>query len=288
MQSGEFGHGRVPMQQSHIDEGSFRKASMMTGANPVSPARQSYQSTDRQVNAGSIPNRANSNQHFFSSTARGNASFQAGRNESNFNRGGGNPSGNAVRGPSNSEPSRPPQSMSHIERSFTPQSSTQGQAVQSSRPGWRPFTPPGGSQNQSGGRTFEGQGTSQPRTNTYSQPAGPSSRPYEYNTGGRTVVGPGTPQPRTNTYSQPAAPPSRQYENNSRGSFNGYGSSRPTLNMQQPVVTPRGGGSYSGRPMPSAPSGGGYHGAPSGGGSRGGNPGGGSHGGSSGGGHSHR
>jgi hypothetical protein len=286
MQSGEFGHGRVPMQQSRIDAGSFRQASVMTGANPVSPSRGSFQSTDRQVSPGSIPNRSVNNQHFFSSTARGNTSFQSGRNDSNFNRGGGNPSGNAVRGPSNSEPSRQPQSMSHIERGFTPQSSPQGQPVQSSRPGWRPFTPPGGSQNQSGGRAFEGQGAPQPRMNNYSQPAAPPSRQYENNTGGRTVVGQGMPQARTNTYSQPAAPQSRQYENSSRGNFSGYGSSRPTLNMQQPVVTPRGGGSYSARPMPSAPSGGGYRGAPSGG-SRGSNSGGGSHGGSSSGGHSH-
>ena len=120
----------------------------------------------------------------------------------------------------------------------------------------------------------------------------------------------GAPQPRSNN-SQASAPP-RQYQENSRGSISGSGSNRPTLNMQQPVVTPRGGDSYSGRapsgggyganrggpsgggsnssrPMPSAPSGGGYggggsRGAPSGGGNRGGSSGGGSRGGNSGGG----
>jgi len=250
MQGNQFGNARVPVQQSRIDAGSFRQASMMTGANPVSPSRQSFQSTDRQANPGSIPNRSISNQHFFSSNARQNTSVQGGRGASNFNGGAGNPAGNASRGPASVQ--------------------GQGQSVQSSRPGWRTFTPPSGQQGQSnGGRAYESQGAPQARSNN----------------------------PQT------SAPP-RQYENNSRGAYNSGAPSRPTLNMQQPVVTPRGGGSYSGRSMPSAPSGG-YRGAPSSGGSRGaapsggsrgaapsggsrgGSSGGGSHGGSSGGGHSH-
>jgi len=275
MRSNDFGHGRVPMQQSRIDAGSFRQASMMTGANPVSPSRQSFQSTERQVNPGSIPNRAGSNQHFFSSTARQNSSSQAGNAAGNFNRGGNQP-GNVNRG------SAPGQTNNQGQRGFTPPSSQQGQSIQSSRPGWRTFTPPSGQQGQSNGRSENG---------------------------GRAFEGQGAPQSHSN-YSQPAAP-QQQYQNNSRGGYNSGAQGRPTLNMQQPVVTPRGGGSYSGRPMPSAPSGGGYRGgppsggsysgrptpsAPSGGGyrggapsggSRGGNSGGGSHGSSSGGGHSH-
>jgi hypothetical protein len=132
---------------------------------------------------------------------------------------------------------------------FTPPASQHAQPVQSSRPGWRTFTPPSGQQTQSNGvRTFEAQGS-----------------------------------PQSRSYNPQSSQPPRQYENNSRGGFNSSGSSRPTLNMQQPVVTPRGGGSYSGRPAPSAPS----RGGSTGGGSRGGNSGGGSHGSSSGGGHSH-
>jgi hypothetical protein len=260
VQGNEFGHGRVPAQQSRIDAGTFRQASLMTGTHPLSPSRQSFQSTDRQVNPNSIPNRAGSNQHFFSSNARSNSSFQAGGGSANFNRGGNPAQQNAARD------------------GFNGASSQHGQSIQSSRPGWRTFTPPGGQQNQSNGsRALESQGTPQARPNSPQNP------------------------------------------NYSRGNYNANGSSRPTLNMQQPVVTPRGGGSYSGRPMPSAPSGGNYGpnrggtpgsgsspsrpvpAAPSrgnygGGGNRGGspggaphggNPGGGSHGGSSGGGHSH-
>jgi hypothetical protein len=268
MQSNQFGHGRVSMQQSRIDPGTFRQASVMTGASPVSPSHESFQSTNRQVNPSSIPNRSSSNQHFISSTARQNTSVQAGRGASNFN-GGGNPNGNLSRSSASEQG----------QHGFTSPASQHGQSIQSPRPGWRTFTPPSGQPNQSNsGRTFEGQSAPQSRPNNSQSPA-----------------------------------PQRQYQNNSRGGFSGSGSSRPTLSMQQPVVTPRGGGSYSGRPMPStpsggygasrggasgggsysprpmpsAPSGGGYRGAPSGGGSRGGGSGGGSHGSSSGGGHNH-
>jgi hypothetical protein len=236
MQSNQFGHDRVPMQQSRIDAGSFRQASVMTGANPVSPSRESFQSTSRQVSPSSIPNRATSNQHFFSSTARQNTSVQAGRGANDFNRGG-NPSGNPSRSPATEQG----------QHGFTPPTSQHNQSIQSSRPGWRTFTPPAGAQSpSSGGRTLESQRAPQART---------------YN-------------------SQPSAGP-RQYQQNSRGGYTGGAPSRPTLNMQQPVVGPR--SSSSGR----APGGGGYRGAPSGGGSRGGTSGGGSHGGSSGGGHNH-
>ncbi len=291
MRSDQFGHGRVSMQQSRIEPGSLRQASMMTGAHPLSPSRDSFQSTNRQVNPASVPNRAASNEHFFSSNARQNGSFQTGRSEGNFNRGGANTPANAGRG------SAPEQGQ----RGFTGPASQPNQSIQSSRPGWRTFNPPSGQQN--GGRTYQGQN-------------GPQQR----------------------SYNSPPSESPRQNQSYSRGGFAGNGSNRPTLNMQQPVVTPRGGsysgsgrqmpsapgnggyrgappsgGSYSSRPMPSTPPSGGYggyrgappsggsysgraassapsgggHRAPSGGGSRGGNSGGGSRGGSSGGGHNH-
>ncbi|HLJ15300.1 MAG TPA: DUF6600 domain-containing protein [Bryobacteraceae bacterium] len=292
MQSNEFGHGRVPAQQVRIDSGTFRQASVMTGAHPMSPSRESFQSTNRPVSPNSIPNRATSNQRFFSSNARTSGAFQSGRGDNNFNRGG-NPGGNVSRGTSSEQG----------QRGFNGPASQPGHSIQSSRPGWRTFSPPSGQQGPSnGGRSYENSG-----------------RSYQ-DQGREQGRGPGqgqvAPQPRPN-YSQPSEQP-RQYQNYSRGGYNGGNYSRPTLNMQQPVVTPRGGGSngsyaggsrtptngnyggyrgappsggsYSGRPAPSAPSGGGsgggYRGSPSGGGSHGGNSGG-SHGGSSGGGHSH-
>jgi FecR protein len=236
MQGSQFGHDRVPLRQSRIDAGSLRQASVITGSHPVSPSRESFQSTSRQVNPRSIQNGASSNQHFFSGGARQSTSFQGGRGSSNLS-GGANANGNINRGPASGPASNQGQ------RGLNSPSSQQGQSIQSSRPGWQTFTPPAGRQMQS-------------------------------NNGRTTAEGSGGFQSRSNNSQAPEA--SRQYQNqpNSRGASGGSASSRPALNMQQPVVTPRGGGAYSGRSMPSAPSGnyGPYRGAPSQGGSYSGRP----------------
>jgi len=308
MRGDQFGRGRVPMQQQKFDSGSLRQASLMTGKNPVSPSHESFHSSDRQVNPGAIPNRANNNQHFFSSNARQSTAGQAERSQGTFNRGGSpsgaqtpqsaarpgfhgfgsnnpgntnsgnqqgsfnskgnqpqqntarpdsnqsrqsfhsfdsNNPGNGNRGPVSGQGSNSPQQhVQSQQRSFIPPASQQ---QQSSRPAYRPFTPPSNqSQSNGGDRTYGGQ-------------SGGQLRP---------------------SYSPPPAQSPRQYQNNSRGSSSDSGYSRPSLNMQQPVVRPRG-GSYSPAPaMRSAPSGGGY----GGGGNRGGSPGGGPRGGNSGGG----
>ena len=228
MRGNDFGRGRVSMQQSRIDPGSLRQASMMTGAHPVSPSRQSYQPSDRQVNPSAIQSRVG-NQRFFNPASRQNSTFQGGRGDGNFNRGG-NPAGNPSGARGYDQSARPGQTGNSGQRGYSGPSSQQGQPVESSRPGWRTFNPPAGRQTQSDGN-------------------------------GR--------QPN---------------RNDSRGGYNN-GSNRPTLDMQQPVVTPRGGGSYSGggnatprgdqgnrgsytgRSMPNAPTdrnngGGGYRGGP--------------------------
>ena len=91
---------------------------------------------------------------------------------------------------------------------------------QSSAPAWRTFSPSTGRgmQSNSGG-VYERQGTPQGRPND--PQSSQSSRDYRPNTRGGS------------------------------NGFGGYGSGRPTLNMQQPIVTPRSGGSYPAR----APSG---------------------------------
>jgi hypothetical protein len=316
MRADQFGRGRVPMQQQRFDAGSLRQASALTGAHPVTPSRESFRPSDRQVNPSAIPNRASANQRFFSSNARQGARGQAERSQGGFNRGG-NPAGNQSQqntqrpgfrsfgsrdsgnvtpapaqdrnmnpgnrqGGSNPGPNqqqqnterpggsdrsgpgfrsfgsrnsgnessapaqtaRPSQGDNGGQRSFTSPAQRQENSAPNGREGnWRTFTPPSHqSQSDAGGRNFGGQGGSQ-------------SRPES---------------------SQPAESP-RQFQNNSRGNSGSYGYSRPPLNMQQPVVTPRGEGSYS-SPR-GAPSGGGYSGGsyssprsePSGGGySRGG------------------
>jgi hypothetical protein len=245
MPSGQFGRGRVPMQQQRLDAGSFRQASVMTGSLPVTPSRESFRPSDRQVSPSAIPNRANANEHFFSRSAQAGTP-QGQRSQGGFTRGG-NPAGNqpqqnAVRpgfhsfGSQNSgsasaapaQTARPFQGNTPSQRTFTPSSSQQVPSNQSTRPGWRTFTPPSGqSQPYGGGRNSGGY-------------AGEQSRP---------------------SFSQPAESP-RQFQNYSRG----Y--SRPPLNLQQPIVTPRR-GAYSSPSPGGVPSGGGYRGGYSGGASRG-------------------
>ena len=87
MSSNQFGRGRVPMQQQRFDAGSFRQASVMTGSLPVTPSRESFRPSDRQVSPGAIPNRASANQRFFSSSGR-TGTPQAARSQGGFNRGG--------------------------------------------------------------------------------------------------------------------------------------------------------------------------------------------------------
>ena len=261
MQSNQFGRARVPMQQSRIDPGTFRKASVLTAANPVSPSRESFHPTDRQASPSSISNRGN-NQRFFSTAARSNTS-SPGNATINPNRGGNfghapaqqntaRPGSSVFGQTNNSNVNRGASTPNSGQRGFNAPASQPSQSIQSARPGWRPFTPPSGqTRTPGGGRTFEGQSGAQTRPNN----------------------------------SQPFAAP-QQNQNRSRAVFNGNGPSRGTLNMQQPIVTPRSGGSYYGRgpsnggnragesnggyygrSTPSAPSGGygGYRGAPSGG-----------------------
>ena len=105
---------------------------------------------------------------------------------------------------------RPSQGNTQTQRTFTPPSSQRAPSTQSTRPGWRTFNPPSGQ----------------------SQPYGGTR-----NSGGQ-VVG----QSRPN-FSPPAESP-RQFQNYSRGSARSIGYTRPPLNLQQPIVTPRR-GSYS-------------------------------------------
>ena len=299
MPSNQFGRGRVPTHQDRIDAGSFRQASLMTGASPVSPSRESFRPSDRQVSPGAIPNRGATNQRFFggnSGNSRQGVQGQVDRGQGGFTRGG-NPSGGQPQ-QNNARPGfrsfgsnnlgssgdvNPGSRQGGFNRggSQAPQSAARPAPEQMARPdrgndqgnsrGQRQYAPPSSQQAPS----YQ---YSRPDPRSYPAPSR-ESQPY---VGGRTFEGQGAPQPRPG-YSQPSEPP-RQYPNYSRG--NSGNSGRPPLNMQQPVVTPRGGGYNSAPPPRSAPSGGGGYsgrgyqgGAPSGGGSRGGSSEGGSRGG---------
>jgi FecR protein len=99
--------------------------------------------------------------------------------------------------------------------SFDRPSNATGNAITSSRPGWHTFTPPSSANTSRGfnsGSSYSGRGfESQRAPNGYSQN---NNRGYGYS-------------------------------NNSRGG--GYSYGRPSLNMRQPIVTPRNYGSYGSR-----------------------------------------
>src|SRR5690348_8335216 len=174
------------------------------------------------------------------------------------------------------QPGRVRQSVAPAQRGFdqtsrpTPASP---RTVDSSRPGWHSFTPPSGGSGSHLDRT-----PAQPRQSGF---GGSSSRTFAAPTRQNNVP---TAPARSNSWHQ-FTPPSRSYSspNNSRSSWGGNGSrgyngssyDRRSLDLRQPVVTPRSqsydrgysapqrgnyGGSYS------RPNGGGGYSRPSGGG----------------------
>jgi len=327
--SREFGTGRMrPQPMSHA---TFQNAHFSTGRLPVTPSRESFSASGRPAAASTTRNVAQ-NQHFFSArgTTAAPRSFAPGRPgnsvsntrpNNGFQRFG--PLGQNSASQPRSTGSRPvgPQNNS-VSRPETRSNSNLGSAParnngNSSGGGWQRFSPmPPRSSSQPTHESMRPE-VNRPESIRPSQPAGRPSPSM-----GRTMDRPSMDRPSMDRqsidrsgdrspygYSRSPAPESRGYSSGSRGYSSpsqGYsGSSRPPLNMRQPIVTPRsyGGGGYGGspyggnrggysggggRPAPSyggggrsAPSygGGGGHSAPSGGSSHGG--GGSSHGGGS-------
>ncbi|MGP8157191.1 MAG: DUF6600 domain-containing protein [Candidatus Acidiferrales bacterium] len=265
MNANEFGHSSVPSHQEGISAASFRQASMVTGKMPFSPGRGSYSAAGREADPSSFRSAPSGSQHFFSSSRAGSEAFgnRSSREESPFAAG-------------------------HSSSSWN-RSSSQGvisnrsggsASEQSSRSGWRTFTPP-----ESSNRGAE--------NNSVRESSGWGSRNTAPNTGSRGGWGNSTPPERESerTYQPPG--------NSSRGWYGGGSDSysRPPLNMRQPIVAPRRESGYreeSPRGSYNAPRGGGNYSAPhessGGGGSHGGgggSHGGGGHSGGGGGGHRH-
>jgi hypothetical protein len=209
------------------------------------------------------------------------------------------PSSSLNSSPNNGNPRTPAPGNVQTQRSMSPA------ADNGNRGGFRPFTPPGGSAGNNTGNTPSNgpAGTNRSASPSWSAPSpSASSRPGDSGSGGG--YRPFTP-PSRNQSSAPSSmgpsnmPPSNMPSSRSNGggywnrtapsssesrgpsSYSGgygQGSSRPPLDMRQPVVQPRSSGSYGGnggyRGSPSYPSGGSYGGgsrpAPSYGGAGGG------------------
>ncbi len=210
MNANQFGRSSVPSHQEGMSAGSFRQASMITGKMPITPGRGSYSATGRGADPSSFRNAPSGSQHFFTSSrsgaafgnnsAREQSAFAPGRNGGSSNR-----------------------------SSYQAAISNRGSAsTQSTRSGWRTFTPP-----QSSNR-----GTA---NNSARETYGSASRNSGSTTGNRG----GWDQ-----YNSPERGSQRTYQppaNSSRGWSEGYSNSysRPPLNMRQPIVVPRGGSSGS-------------------------------------------
>jgi hypothetical protein len=255
----EFGTGHMSAQA--MTHAQFQNARFSTGRLPVSPSRESFSASGRPAAASTTRN-VSQNQHFFSThsttTASNSRSAESGRAGSNnglqhSNQG-------ADRGADRSSEAR--SNSSSMARSGNAGGST---AIREggSNGGWQKFSPMPARSSAESGRSSESAGRAEDRGSSYGASSrGSTSAGRGYGSGGYGSGG---------------------YGSASRG----YGgSSRPPLNMRQPIMTQRsyGGGGYGGR---STPSYGGGHSAPSShssGSSHGG--GGGSHGGGShGGGH---
>lgn len=223
MDGNKFGREAVSGRQGGVSAASFRQASRMTGKLPITPSRESFNSTNRAPGSSSVRNASTSSQHFFSSAnMRNNSATSAATNRNRIS------GANSTTRPYTNQreinpPSAPrnPSSQSHVQNNY-PNTRVQGgasaQTGQSGRDSWHNFSPP-------------------PSHNT--QSAGPTKS-------------------------------ARQYQPPSSASRGGYPSAynRPPLNMNKPIVRPRGGypNTRSGYPGtargPYGPAGGVNRGAP--------------------------
>ena len=216
MAGSEFGRSRVSMQQARISEASLRQASMMTGKMPVTPSRESFSPSGRMANPSAFSHATPSSQRFFT--------------------------------PSMQHGAQPVSGFSNASRGAAGFGSNARSAVQSSRPGWRTFTPPSNAGNANTGANNAARGG-------FAAPSRPSAQ------GSFQSPSAGAQNENRNSW-QHFTPPSSASRGNSSNSY-----SRSPLNMRQPIVTPRGGGYYGNGRYSNSPNGGsrGYN-APRGGG----------------------
>jgi hypothetical protein len=305
----EFGTGH--MNPHAMGHGEMQNARFATGKLPVTPSRESFSASGRSAAASTVRSGSTS-QHFYSSRGTtaagsnhvignnsGNSREVARRmdrpaNASSMNRSGERSNTNSAMH-SNTSGAREGGNSGGGWQKFSPMSSRTS-SPSSGRTGesnGRPSTerPSSGRSSMStGGAENRGSyrpGSSSGSTYGSSRSAGPQGRSYGapergYSSPSRSYSSPSYSAP-SRSYSSPSySAPSRSYGSEGRGSYGG--AARPPLNMRQPIVTQRSGGSYGGGRAPSY--GGGHSSAPSSHGGGASHSSGGSSHGSSGGGHS--
>jgi hypothetical protein len=274
VKAGHFGAGRVSAAAATGEQ--LRSARMMAGNLPVVPTHASLSASGRAAAPSTIRN--GGSQRFFGtqSTARP-ASFQqqtaqlrqsmqqnhvaavqGGRGTTASGFGEGRGAGTTQR--SSAGPSSGVRDSAGREMNSTPARSAGGET--------RPFTPPTNANTRSSEagsmetQRSAGAATAESGNRDGFRPFTPPSHSESVGASGRSGGGSGSYWSRT-------APSSVESGRGYSGAY-GSGSSRPQLNMRQPVVQPRSsGGGYRGAPSYGGTRGG-YSGAPSYGGSRGG------------------
>ncbi len=278
--AGQFGAGHTTaVAATHAQLSS---AHMMTGNLPVVPTRASLSASGRAAAPSTIHSTAS--QSFFGRQSTSHPeSFQSqtqhlqqSMQQSHFN-----PVTAGSRGTGSAET----RGAASAASSGRPSPGAASGTRETNNSAARSTGPPATNENANRGSTSSGS-----RTDQSSASRGEPNRgewktftPPSRSTGGETASRGGSASETSNRsasggYWNRTAPTSNNSRGYSSGGYSG-GSSRPQLNMRQPIVQPRSYGGYGGY--------GGSHGAPSYGGSHGGYSGGGSHGApSSGGGHS--
>ncbi|MGH9713881.1 MAG: DUF6600 domain-containing protein [Candidatus Acidiferrales bacterium] len=256
MDGNKFGREAVPGHQRGVNEASFRQASLMTGKMPVNPSRESFNSTSKAPGASSVRNAPASSQRFFSPASRNSTAVAANREARASGANSSIRTNTSVSARSNIGSNRAPGNATTPSRNAPlPGPARMAGSVRGGSSVNRPQT------DTPSGRMF-----APPQQHTQNNQSSQSARP-----GGWQHF---TPPPSRGT--QPARPgqPTRAYQpppSSSRGGYAGV-YSRPPLNMNKPIVQPRGGypnasrggypntsrGNYPGGargPYPSAPGG---------------------------------
>jgi hypothetical protein len=262
MEGSQFGRAAVPTHQQPISTSTLRNVGMSAGKMPISPSHESYSPTGRGADPASYRHAPSNSQRFFAASratgspnslsARGSASFASrpttstARPATNFN---GARAGNSFERPSSTLNSRANANASvNAERGSAP--------ITSSRPGWHTFSPPS-SANTGRRAASNSRATSTPMNSSSNR--GAFNAPSDARSSGiqgswqHFDSAPRSSQPENRSFSSPSRtfePPrssSRGYSNNSTGGYH----ARPSVNMRQPIVTPRnndgGYGSYGAR-----------------------------------------
>ena len=268
MDGNRFGREAVPGHQQGVSAASFKQASMMTGKLPVTPSRESFNSTNKAAGASSIKTAQSSSRRFFSPATSRNSVASTAANRDRVS--GGNStlrSNTAVGARSSAGANQTPGSGTAPSRTAPlpgPARMSGGNSTPRNNNAQPQFTPPSARQNspaQQRAQNYQPNTRGQGNTAAQNGPAGRNGWQH-FSPAPTRSTQPTGPTQQARQYRPPASASSR----------GGYPSAynRPPLNMNKPIVQPRSGYPNSSRggnpgvsrgPYSNGPAGG-YRGGP--------------------------